>query len=72
MSKRVFYCCVLVFLLLAGSIGSCTYVQLKRQEKEIEMNAQTEVERIKIEQENEVKRTKERMKWIPWYSAEEE
>lgn len=42
-------------------------IELKKAEVEAQINAQTEIERIKIEEEQATVRTKERMKWNPWY-----
>jgi hypothetical protein len=45
-------------------------ISIKNAEIAAEINAQTEIQRIKIEEEEATKRTKERMKWNPWYSEE--
>jgi len=53
------------------TFGIIAFVSIKRFEKEAEINAQTEVEKTKIEQEANVQRTRERMHWLPWYKDEE-
>lgn len=40
---------------------------LKMHKIDAEINAQTEVERTQIEEEQHTNRTKERLNWIPWY-----
>jgi hypothetical protein len=58
-------------LILAGfGLWIMRDISIKNAEIAAEINAQTEIERIKIEEEEATKRTKERMKWNPWYSEE--
>lgn len=55
-------------VLIAGMIaGVSTY----RYETDAKINAQSQVEKTKIEQEAESQRTKERMNAIPWYKGGE-
>lgn len=42
-------------------------IAIKNAETQAEINAQTEIERVKIEETEATKRTKERMNWLPWY-----
>lgn len=48
-----------------------TQVELKKAEIAAKINAQTEIDRIKIEEAEATKRTRERMQLIPWYSGKE-
>jgi len=55
----------------AFAIGVTGYVEMKKFEKESEINAQTVIEQTKIQQDAEVQRTKERMNLVPWYKGGE-
>jgi hypothetical protein len=62
-------------VVVAGVIAFACYqqtqVELKKAEIAAKINAQTEIDRIKIEEQEATKRTRERMQLIPWYSGDE-
>ena len=69
MTKRQLICCLsalVVVLLISGIVG---YVCIERYKYASKINAQTEIERTRIEQEAKLERTRERMNWIPWYKG---
>jgi cell division protein FtsL len=66
---------VVIVAIVAAVAGYAVYAQtqvdMKRAEIEAKINAQTEIDRIKIEEAEATKRTRERMQMIPWYSGKE-
>lgn len=68
--KLIACICGLVCVCFVAGVIAWTSVQ--RYEKETEINAQVEVEKTKIEEENRLEVTRERMKWIPWFSSEKD
>lgn len=75
MSKGQTIAVVLVVLIVAVAFVGVAYIQkdvaVKNAEIAAEINAQSEIQKTKIEEEEATKRTKERMGLIPWYSKEE-
>lgn len=58
---------VLVICLTAlGGVGMFAHVMQERNRQQVQINAQREIERTKIEQEAKTTRTKERLKALPW------
>lgn len=66
---------VLVVLIVAVALVAVTVINkdvaIKNAEVAAEINAQTEIEKTKIAEEEATRRTKERMNVIPWYSGGE-
>jgi len=66
---------VVIAAMVAAVVGYAVYaqtqVEMNRAEVEAKINAQTEIDRIKIEEAEATKRTRERMQLIPWYSGKE-
>jgi len=71
MTKRQLIACVFALITVVSLAGIWSWTAQQRYDKEAEINAQTEIERIKIEAERDLKRTKERMNWVPWYKGGE-
>lgn len=53
-----------VTVVILGSI--LAYTSIQKYEKEVQINAQTEIEKTKIEEAAKVERTKTHLKWLPW------
>lgn len=74
MTKTQTFAAVVVVLIVAAAFVGVAYIQkdvaVKNAEIAAEINAQTEIQKTKIEEEEATKRTKERMGLIPWYSKE--
>lgn len=67
MTKRQLIFGALVLCTVIVIAGLITFTSISGQDKDMEINAQTEVERIKLEEAAKLQRTKERMKLVPWY-----
>ena len=48
-------------------VGIIAFVAINRHQAQVEMNAQTEIEKTRIEQEAKIERTKERWSAVPWH-----
>jgi len=46
--------------------GFMAYVSIEKYRAEVEINAQTEIERTRIEEAERTERAKEHLKWVPW------
>lgn len=53
-------------IIVAGIIA---YVSVVRYQSAIKVNAQTEIERTRIQEDAKLERTRERMNVIPWYKG---
>ena len=57
---------LLIGLLALTATGAVTYWLVDYNRTKAEINQQTEVERIRLEEERKLEQTKERMKLFPW------
>jgi len=69
-SKQYFVTVLTIFLLCVILSVVALNIAIKSIESKNKINEQTQIEKTRIQEIEKTKRTKERMKYIPWYNPE--
>lgn len=57
----------MILLTIVITVFAVGYVSIQKYRASVEINAQTEIEKTKIEEKTKLERTRERMNIFPWY-----